>query len=194
MKVLFAIVTSSIVVLLGYYVIFADKSEDKKDAASLNEAMIATYQDSRGGIVFDYKTGIKGYVTEERVPVATDEEPIKTIVLIPSEDATEAPPLGGEASPVISVALYTNSENLSPLAWAEKNPQYSTINLLQGERGDITVAGASAIRYMADGLYVSENVVIAHNGMIYVITGQFIDEQTDIRRDFSPLIESIRFL
>lgn len=175
MKVLFAIVTSSIMVLLGYYVIFADKSEDKKDAASLNEAMIATYQDSRGGIVFDYKTGIKGYVTEERVPVAIDEEPIKTIVLIPSEDATEAPPLGGEASPVVSVAFYTNSENLSPLAWAEKNPQYSTINLLQGERGDITVAGASAIRYMADGLYVSENVVIAHNGMIYVITGQFID-------------------
>lgn len=193
MKALFAIVTISIVVLLGYYVMFADKSEDKKDAISLNEAMIATYQDPRGGIVFDYVTGIDGYVLEERVPVDREEELIKTILLTPSEDATNTPPLGGEAPPVLSVSLYTNNENLSPLAWAEKNPEYSTINLLQGEYSDITLAGASAIRYMADGLYVSENVVIAHSGMIYVITGQFIDEHTDIRRDFSPLIESIRF-
>ncbi len=194
MKSLFIIITVSIVALLGYYVIFKDKSREKNDATSINEAMTATYHDSHGGMTFEYATGVDGYVIEERIPVAADEEAIKTIVLIPSEDATNDPPLGGEAPPALSVTLYKNNENLSPQAWAERNPQHSNIHLLQGATVSSTIAGADAIRYMADGLYVSENIVISHNGMIYLITGQFIDHHSDIRRDFSPLVESINFI
>ena len=194
MKVLFILLAVSIAVLLGYYVMFADKSEDKKDAISIDGGTTSTYNVADGGIAFDYKTGVGGYVVEERMPVDIGEEPIKVILLMQAEDAKNEPPIGGEGPPVVSVALYTNKENLSPKAWAEKNPQHSNVNLVQGAISDITVAGASAIRYMADGLYASENVVVANNGMIYVITGQFIDQNSDIRLDFPAFVESIRFI
>jgi len=71
---------------------------------------------------------------------------------------------------------------------------YSNINLKTSEPAEKVVGGANAITYMADGLYASENAVIAHGGNIYVVTGQFIDANSDIRLDFEPLLNSIRFI
>jgi len=63
-----------------------------------------------------------------------------------------------------------------------------------GNAIDVTVGGEKAIRYGADGLYASENVVVSRGEKIYVITGQYIDKDSEIGRDFEPLLSSIRFL
>jgi hypothetical protein len=63
-----------------------------------------------------------------------------------------------------------------------------------GEVESTVVGGANAVRYKADGLYASENVVVAHGDHVYVITGQFMDEDSDIRKDFGPLVASFRFV
>jgi hypothetical protein len=67
-------------------------------------------------------------------------------------------------------------------------------NLATGEIGEAVVGGANAIRYMADGLYASENIVVAHGDHMYVINGQFMEQNAPIRSDYQALVESIRFI
>lgn len=128
------------------------------------------------------------------MPVDLGEEPVRTILLQRTEDAKNPPPVGGEGPPSMVIAVFKNTKKQFPRMWADANVQYSNINLTTNTVTEEVVGGANAIRYMADGLYASENVVVAHGDNIYVITGQFLDQDSDLRRDFEPLLNSIRFI
>jgi len=153
-----------------------------------------TYSQSDIGLEFDYPEGPDGYVVDERMPVDLGTGLIKNIILMRTEDTLYEPPVGGEGPPVILVSVFENNNKQFPQAWADENVQYSNINLIMGEVEEAVVGGANAIRYMADGLYASENVVVAHGDYMYVITGQFMDQDSPIRRDYQDLVESVRFI
>jgi hypothetical protein len=74
------------------------------------------------------------------------------------------------------------------------NKIYSNINLMRGEVSEYVLGGANAIRYAADGLYASDNVVVAHGENMYVITGSYMDADSDIKKDFATLLESVTFI
>ncbi len=154
----------------------------------------STYSGADIGLAFEYRAGGEGYVLEERMPVDLGEEPIKVIILQRAEDAATPPPIGGEGPPVMVIAVFTNAQKQFPRMWADANQQYSNINLLTGAVAEAVVGGANSIRYMADGLYASENVVVVHGENVYVITGQFMEQDSELRRDFEPLLTSIRFI
>ena len=154
----------------------------------------ATWKDDELGIQFSYAMVPSGYVLEERAPINAKNNLEKVLTLFRAEDKLKEIPIGGEWPPVISISIFTNLQKEQPRSWADKNTEYSNINLKMGEVIEISVGGKKAIRYTADGLYASENVVALHEDKIYVITGQFIDQGSDIRRDFESVLSSIRFI
>lgn len=181
------------VVLIAIIVGFSYLSIDKKESDS-DRSSVSTYSNSDIGIKFDYKTGPSGYVIEESNPADPKSGLFKSIVLIQSNDAERAKPVEGEGPATITIQIFKNSKKLQSLNWANENTQYSNINLKTGNVSETVVGGANAIRYMADGLYASENFVVTHGGNVYMISGMFISEDSDLRRDFMPLVNSVQFI
>lgn len=158
----------------------------------------ATYSDTALGLAFDYPTGDSGYVLEEKQPSEGETKLLRTVILMESADharITSNPPVGGEGPPVIAIHVFKNEAKQFPLDWAMDNQEYSNYNLkMSADESELVIGGANAIGYMADGLYASENVIVAHGEYMYVITGQFLDTDSKLRLDFKPLLESVRFV
>lgn len=188
-KILYIFLVLSVLVGLGYYFVKIDKS---KTGETLNNQK-TTYSKSDIGLEFDYRIGPTGYVLEERIPVDLGDL-VKVIIFHRAEDFGREMPVGGEGPAVMTISVFNNTKKQFSRDWADKNIQYSNINLKFGDVVETVVGGANAVRYMADGLYASENVVVAHGDNVYVVTGQFMDQNSDIRRDFAPLIDSIKFI
>lgn len=145
---------------------------------------VKTYSNPNLGIEFEYGSG---YAVEERNATTSN-----TIVLIRSEDIANIPE-GGEGPPVITIVVVKNTKKQTPLVWAQQNKIYSNINLAMGSTTDYVLDGVSAIRYTTDGLYLSDNVVVAHGENIYVFTGAYLDADSDIRKNFYSLLETVVF-
>lgn len=167
-------------------------SKDEK-VADLDESSLATYSSGDLGLEFNYKTGTEGYVVQESTPVG-DPDLVRAIVLIPSEEAGKVPPIGGEGPATITIQVFKNTKKQWSRTWADEHVQYSNINLKIGEVSETVVGGANAIRYRADGLYASENFVVANGEYIYMFSGMFLDENSTLRKDFAPIVNSVRFI
>lgn len=188
-KTLIALV---ILILLGagaYYLANIDKEETAQNA----ESQYATFSKSELGLEFKYKTGKDGYVIDERIP-ADIGELVRVLIVKRVEDAEKTPPVGGEWPPAINISVFQNTKKQFAGVWAEENVQYSNINLKTSDVKEVVVGGANAVQYTADGLYASDNVVVAHGDNIYVINGQFMDAGDDIRSDFQSIVDSIKFI
>lgn len=159
-----------------------------------NNNTYPNYSNEVLGIEFAYRAGPDGYVIQEHTSSRPTEDLLGTIVLMRTEDAERPMPVGGEGPATITIQAIKNSKNQQPAVWADANNIYSNINLKIGEVSEYVVGGANAIRYSATGLYESDNVVVAHGGNVYVITGSYMDAESDLRKDFAVLLESIRFI
>ena len=159
---------------------------------------ITTYSSTELGFQFEYPTGPDGYVLDERFPSETRDNNIRIINLVQTKDQENLDagnvPIGGEGPATITFSIFENVKNQFPLAWAMENIAYSNINLKRGDTLETVVGGANAIRYFADGLYASDNVVVAHGDAIYMLTGMYLEEDSNLRRDFSTIVESITFI
>lgn len=151
---------------------------------------VHTYSNTQLGLEFQYPNG---YVIQEHGSSDEKGDGLKTIVVARAHDL-EAVPVGGEAPPTITIQVFRNAKNQFSRTWADDHTQYSNINLLRGEVYDVVIGGANGIRYTADGLYASNNIVVAHGGNSYVFTGMYLDQDSDLYRDFDPLIKSVKFI
>lgn len=181
-KILISLVVL-VLVVAGYLFLNIDSKK--------SEAQYTKYTSPEIGLEFDYPTG---YVLDERMPVDLGTGLIKVIILERSEDKSKEPPVNSEGAPTITISVFENNKKQFVGVWADENIQYSNINLKQGEIKEVVVGGANAIQYKADGLYASNNAVVAHGDSVYVITGQFIDQNSDLQKDFQPILESIKFI
>jgi hypothetical protein len=160
-----------------------------------SEVEYVTVADEEVDLKFEYRESPDGYVLEDiSLP---DSNFIKGYLLMLESDYEElqASTEPREGPPTISINVFKNNLNQNASVWIDQNPTYSNINLILGEADrDHVLGGANAVRYRADGLYVSEVVVVAHNGLIYVFSGAFLEEDSTIRRDFQPLLDSVEFI
>jgi len=190
MKKIF-VATIVVVVLLGGYFFLRTSQESISNSMTI-------YSNQELGLEFDYEAGPNGYVLQEMDPAENTNGLLKTLVLIQTEDQKtleeNGAPVGGEGPATITINVFSNLKERHPSVWAMENISYSNYNLKVSDETEEVVGGANAVRYMADGLYSSENFVIAHGGLIYVFTGMYIDENSDLRKDFSPLVESVKFI
>jgi hypothetical protein len=156
----------------------------------------AVYTNSALGYEFTYRTGPNGYVVEEASKADPDNELLSHIMLVRTKDLPmiQNPPAGSEGPATINIAVYKNTKKQQPLNWADEHTQASNISLKTGDVSEAVSGGANAIRYKADGLYVMDILIVAHGGNIYVIDGQYADENSDLKKDFSPIVESLKFI
>jgi eight-cysteine-cluster-containing protein len=153
------------------------------------------YQSEELGLVFEYREEPDGYLLQEIARGTEDPNFIKEYILTLKKDYEDLKNReGGEGPPTINVFVFKNTEKQWPQAWADDHRGVSNIGLKQGNAIETAVAGAKAIRYNSDGLYLSDNVVIAHDKYIFVISGAYLEEDSIIRNDFEPFLNSIKFV
>jgi hypothetical protein len=193
MKTKYNIIIFVIIVLVGAFFMLTD---ERSAISTVAEPTTRVYSNSEIGLEFDYKVGPDGYSHVEIDAEEGEKEFLKSIILMHEDDLAnvENIPEGGEGPPVIAILVFKNLKKQSSRIWAEAHPKFTNINLKQGEVTESVVGGANAIRYMADGLYASEIVVVAHGDNVYVLNGMFIDAESSLRKDFMPLVESVRFI
>lgn len=178
-----------VIAATSIYLLVKDSKNDRNE-----DTQYQKFSNNEIGLEFDYPTGDDGYVLSEVPSKDTKNELVTAIVLTSTEDSIQEPPEGGEGPAVISISVYKNSKKEWPQTWADSNPKYSLINLKIGEVYETVVGGANAIGYMADGLYASGNVVVAHGENVYVFSAQFMDEDSEIINDFNKILASIQFV
>ena len=187
---IFVLVLVAIVAAIATFYVF------NLEQAKVGENM-TTFSSSEFGFAFDYKTGPEGYVLDERIPADLGDY-LRTYILYRTEDKKNIDsgniPQNGEGPAVMTVSVFKNSQKQDPLPWAMAHETDSGIALKTGEPKEEAVGGAKAIRFSADGLYASENFVVTHGDNVYVFTGQYMDKESDLYKDFEPLIDSVKFM
>src|SRR3989338_6248536 len=163
----------------------------ERESFERGDELWTRYTNAELGFSLEYRERPEGYFLQE--PRGPSEHPdfLKTLVLIDKKEHEELlnSSNGREGPPTITMLVFENPEKLQPGAWAEAN-SVSNIALLRGEIVETSLAGAPAILYEVDGLYLSDTVIVASGSYMYVISGSYLEEGSDIRRDFEPFLNS----
>lgn len=152
--------------------------------------------DELGNLQFDFRVVPDGYILVERSLVEEDDKDLQKIyVLMLKKDYEElmASTDAREGPPAITMYIFENRQNMFPSQWAQNHQLYTNLND-DTRTTDVVVGGANAIRYMTDGLYQAENVVVAHGGYVYLFSGAYLAEDSLIRNDFKKLVNDVRFV
>lgn len=155
----------------------------------------AVYTDSSLGFQFTYRKGLNGYVllqpeTQPGTAMLREE-----LVLMLQNDyeilqhATDA----REGPPTITIRVFENTLNQWATTWTDAHPAESNVNLALAEPEELAAGGANAVRYLVDGLYPTDTVVIASGGYIYILSGSYLEEDSVIRADFLNLLDTFTF-
>ncbi|XKT74827.1 MAG: hypothetical protein ACJKTH_01945 [Patescibacteria group bacterium UBA2163] len=163
----------------------------------------ATFQkktDEEVAIAFSYRTNPNGYRLEElefdAAPSLPDPGFVKGWNLILEQDYQELQEsdVPREGPPTINVIVFKNPQQQSPQVWVQEHASFSNIGIINGELEEFTLNGQEAVRYMYDGLYMNDTIVVTYGEYVYMISGAYVNPQQTIRQDFHPFIDSIEFL
>lgn len=166
--------------------------EDEEDYFRIS---FGSYVDPVFGYRFSYEKGKDGYVRELLTATGTEAFLAGAQLMRYEDFAVLITPTGPrEGPPTIAVRVYDNSDNLSAPLWVDANPDASNIALAQGEPEEAVIGGANAVRYLVDGLYPTQTYAVAHDGHIFLITGAYMNEESDIYRDFQSFLASFIFV
>lgn len=156
-----------------------------------------TYRNYEFDYMFQYEGGADGLVLTEQGEASPDDDAsyLGGVMLMESrEAATLDDRLGGEGPPTISVRVYENATLDSASAWVQSHPIESNIELRRGETKEFTLGEVDAIRYMVDGLYLIDTVVVTEGQYTYVVSGAYQEENSLIREAFLELLQSFAFV
>lgn len=205
MNKLLVLIASSLVLVGSFYAfnnfIYQEKQGDEVPVVSDENADYDAFTDNTTGVTFEYKTAPEEYVVDNMTEFIGNEVPgvtvIKAFRVMNAREKYELEnsEVGREGPPTINLLVFENTNRQSASRWVDSVPQYSNIDLVIGEVDrDAVVGGANAVRYRTDGLYLSENVVVTHGGLIYHFTGSFLEEDSTIHNDFKRLVDSVVFI
>ncbi len=191
------IIGVGIIAVIALLYVFAQRNAEDASLTVTEQDTYVTHEDSTYGIEFDYRIGPTGYIIQNKEKNAETELTFEYLyTLTPKKDyeLMESNPEGTEWPPSISIAIYSNDEKMSASNWVDAHPMLSNIELASGEvNRDAVVGGANTVRYMVDGLYMTDTAAVAHGEYIYVFSGAFLDTETPIRQDFIDLLDSVTF-
>ncbi len=194
MKIFFYFVLALILIGGGAF-FFANKTG--------NGLQMATQVNEATGLKFSYRIEPAGYVLVETkaypavagqaaslggYQLMLEEEYAELMEAVDRGDAREGPQS-------IGVKIFENRENLSASVWADRNVAYSNINLAFGDVDrEAVFAGGNAVRYVSDGLYTQDTLVLAQGGYIFVFSGPLEDGHPVIGPDYQDFLSSVEFL
>lgn len=100
----------------------------------------------------------------------------------------------------IQISIYKNPKKLSPKDWVIENKDapfiYSNYDYLSQDIETTFVDGRNAVKYSWFGLGGADSVVFTDekNGLIYMISANYINEKSTIRDDLRQVINSFSLL
>lgn len=196
------IVIALILIASGFYYYWTSSVSQPQpvdEVVSTNEASYEVFSDTNAGVQFAYKTAPNGYVVDDLSAFIGEEDTsVYQVLRVMNEREKiemETSEGGREGPPTINIMVFENTENLTASQWVDATPRFSNIELAVGDVDrDAVVGGANAVRYQTDGLYMTDNVVVAHGEFMYHFTGSFLEPNVGIHQDFKQLIDSITFI
>ncbi len=155
------------------------------------------YLNTDTGLAFEYRKGPGGYSMKETKgqQFSTGTTFVTDIMLTNKADAEELllSDFPRELPPSISLRVYKNSEKLLPVEWTRTKSVESNYDFAVTEPVEISVGGKKAVGYTIDGLYAADTYVVAFGDYILIITGQYIDSESEIYRDLEKLVDTVSF-
>ncbi len=148
-----------------------------------------SFASEKYGYSFSYPLSPQNYEVITTEPEFLIGELVEAVTLRPTpydSDASEGPP-------TISVMVYKNPKLDSPLLWVKNNLPESGFDRQLKEAQTIWVAGTEGVRYLSDGLYPIDTVVVQNENMMYVLTGSYISPLDQMSTDFALVTESFSF-
>jgi hypothetical protein len=100
----------------------------------------------------------------------------------------------GESPQNYQVRVFENGGALSPQQWITNYAEESGGERMLGEPEETVIAGATALRYVTDGLYPMHTFVVASGAYMYMIVGMYDDPQSLLASDYTDFVASIVFL
>jgi hypothetical protein len=187
------LVLASLSLFAAALTFYYGSTPSNKFAQNSLSASTTVFVVSDTGMSFSYPEGGNGYRLKE-LQVENVPGLKKMIVLSKTNDDSEQiAAVAMEEPPTISLSVYANDREQQPEDWANEHKLYSNIGMKITDPAELVIGGANAIRYATDGLYRTDNVVIAHNDEIYVLSGSYLDEEAEIHKDFLAMLGTIEF-
>lgn len=166
----------------------------KSQTTTGEESATKTYTNAVYGFTFEYPETPDSYViTEQSSKSASD--PVYTVVLMSQSEyeALTSSTDAREGPPTISVSVFKNTQKLSPQQWAKTYSAQSNIQLKVGDLAEVLIGGENAVRYLVDGLYLTDTVVVSRGSYVYVFSGGYLTDQSQIKKDFARIVDSVVF-
>lgn len=154
------------------------------------------YENNEIGLSFNYKKSPEGYMLEtENKEFSTSEDFVTGALLVNKKDAEAllSSSVPGEFPPTTMVRVYNNPNELSPDEWASANPDETGYNRALAEPAEISVGRKEAIGYTVDGLYLTDVYVTTYNEYALVVTGEYIEYESEPFNDIEQLVATIVF-
>ena len=191
MKYLLALVITAGILIGGFFALNAYIYDEKQG----EEERMTSFRIPGTALTLMYREDPYGYRADVFEPRAEDDPAFeKAVVFMLKEDFAQLQSdVPREGPPTISISVYKNEAGSAAREWAESHPQFSNVPLMIGESRDVRFGGAQGIRYMVDGLYPMDTVILAHDARIYIVSGAYLDENSLQRQDFGPLLDSMMF-
>lgn len=114
------------------------------------------------------------------------------VTLLPKD---YVPPQDGDGPAAISVQVIPNTKNLALDEWVIKDSR-SNWQLAEhnGGFGSTTVGYEPGLAYNYSGPYNTSAVAVAHNSMIYLFTGEWINTDDLLYADFHQVLNTVQFV
>jgi hypothetical protein len=152
-----------------------------------------TVIDEAHGISFIYRKNPDGYVMSAITEPVGTAHFLKGYRLVLAEDVASQV-ADSEGPPSIDIRIFKNPDLLAPRVWASTHGQLSNIEFATGAVADIVFKDAPGIRYMSDGLYTTDTILVSMQKRLYLISGSFGDIDSLIRDDFLDVIDAVEFM
>ncbi len=144
------------------------------------------------GIAFSYPTSYEFMVEP---PLAGEVTTLlETFVMYPATEyaAVRSGIVAGEWPPAIRVAVYKDPRSVqSELTGSAAHDLLAGFSI-RDDISERTVQGIAGIEFLADGLYLSDNIIFAHEGFIFHISAEWVNEDDDQRRDMAQLVSTLQ--
>jgi hypothetical protein len=172
-----------LLILAGLWYFFDDPQSGQQ---------MTVYTSSDFGVEFKYSD--EDYVLKEEK--IEDSDVLGYVTLFPKKEYEELmqSELPMEGSVSINMHAFPNPSQLDSREWLKINKNYVNSDLIVSDVADIKIDGLPAIQFMSDGLYTSDNIVLTKEDRIYLISGSFVDIDSQIRQDFESFLNSFRFV
>lgn len=187
--------------ILNSYIYQEKQADEVAVVSPERDVYLEQFEDPAVELAFDYLGGPDGYIIDDLSDFSSEEsqtiEVVKMYRIMNKKEKFELEnsEVAREGSPAIQVTVFRNDQNQSADVWIDSYPQFSNISLLLDEVSPTEIAGGvNAIRYRTDGLYVSDNVVVANGDFIYHFIGSYLEPDSFIHQDFKGIVDSVRFI